>query len=53
MTGTVNILEIRCGSGHAIGVLELDNTSSLNALTLTMLKTIQQQVHHGCDSPGR
>ncbi|OBU16334.1 enoyl-CoA hydratase [Photobacterium aquimaris] len=46
MTGTVNILEIRCGSGHAIGVLELDNTSSLNALTLTMLKTIQQQLLH-------
>ncbi|MEC6813484.1 enoyl-CoA hydratase/isomerase family protein [Photobacterium toruni] len=46
MTGTVNISEIRCGSGHAIGVLELDNTSSLNALTLTMLRTIQQQLLH-------
>ena len=46
MTGKVNISEIRCGSGHAIGVLELDNASSLNALTLTMLKTIQQQLLH-------
>ncbi|MCD9540998.1 enoyl-CoA hydratase/isomerase family protein [Photobacterium carnosum] len=46
MTGKVNIFEIRCGSGHAIGVLELDNASSLNALTLTMLRTIQQQLLH-------
>ena len=46
MTGKVNIFEIRCGSGHAIGVLELDNESSLNALTLTMLRTIQQQLLH-------
>ena len=46
MTGKVNIFEIQCGSGHAIGVLELDNASSLNALTLTMLRTIQQQLLH-------
>ncbi|MCD9537276.1 enoyl-CoA hydratase/isomerase family protein [Photobacterium carnosum] len=46
MTGKVNIFEIRCGSSHAIGVLELDNASSLNALTLTMLRTIQQQLLH-------
>ncbi|MBY3787852.1 enoyl-CoA hydratase/isomerase family protein [Photobacterium carnosum] len=46
MTGKVNVFEIRCGSGHAIGVLELDNASSLNALTLTMLRTIQQQLLH-------
>ena len=46
MTGTVNIFEIRCGSGHAVGVLELNNASSLNALTLTMLRTIQQQLLH-------
>ncbi|KJG59833.1 enoyl-CoA hydratase [Photobacterium kishitanii] len=46
MTGKVNISEIRCGSGHAVGVLELDNASSLNALTLTMLRTIQQQLLH-------
>ena len=46
MTGKVDIFEIRCSSGHAIGVLELDNESSLNALTLTMLKTIEQQLLH-------
>ncbi|OBU27222.1 enoyl-CoA hydratase/isomerase family protein [Photobacterium kishitanii] len=46
MTGKVNISEIRCSSGHAVGVLELDNASSLNALTLTMLRTIQQQLLH-------
>nr|WP_265339942.1 enoyl-CoA hydratase/isomerase family protein [Photobacterium angustum] len=40
MTGMVNVSYIRCTDGHSIGVLELDNPSSLNALTLNMHKTI-------------
>ncbi|EAR56792.1 putative enoyl-CoA hydratase [Photobacterium sp. SKA34] len=42
MTGMVNVSYIRCTDGHSIGVLELDNPSSLNALTLNMHKTIYQ-----------
>ncbi|MCG3862594.1 MULTISPECIES: enoyl-CoA hydratase/isomerase family protein [unclassified Photobacterium] len=42
MTGIVNVSYIRCIDGHKIGVLELDNPSSLNALTLNMHKTMYQ-----------
>ncbi|WP_061014009.1 enoyl-CoA hydratase/isomerase family protein [Photobacterium leiognathi] len=42
MTGVVNVSYLRCVDGHNIGVLELDNPESLNALTLNMHKTLHQ-----------
>lgn len=44
MTGIVKVSEVDCYSGHRIGILTLDNTAALNALTLTMLQTIQHQL---------
>ncbi|OAN13146.1 enoyl-CoA hydratase [Photobacterium jeanii] len=44
MAGTVNFQQLSCTSGHQIGVAELDNTSSLNALTYDMIKLLYTQL---------
>ncbi|PSW05417.1 enoyl-CoA hydratase/isomerase family protein [Photobacterium lipolyticum] len=44
MTGKVSFTELDCSSGHRIGVAELDNTASLNALTLDMLKQLKEKL---------
>lgn len=44
MTGKVSFTELDCSSGHRIGVAELDNTASLNALTLDMLKQLKDRL---------
>ena len=44
MTGKVSFTELDCSSGHKIGVAELDNTASLNALTLDMLKQLKEKL---------
>lgn len=44
MSGTVNFSELGCTDGHKIGVAELDNPASLNALSLTMLEQLKQQL---------
>ena len=44
MTGKVNISELDCVDGHKIGIAELDNPASLNALTLDMLKQLKSSL---------
>ncbi|MEJ2764918.1 enoyl-CoA hydratase/isomerase family protein [Photobacterium sp. MCCC 1A19761] len=45
MAGKVNFQELVCHSGgYKIGVAELDNPGSLNALTLEMLKQLKSQL---------
>lgn len=45
MTGKVNFQELAChGGSNKIGVAELDNPGSLNALTLGMLKQLKSQL---------
>ncbi|WP_299013121.1 enoyl-CoA hydratase/isomerase family protein [uncultured Photobacterium sp.] len=44
MAGNVNFSELSCNSGNKIGVAELDNPASLNALTLEMLKQLKAKL---------
>ncbi|MCW8329308.1 enoyl-CoA hydratase/isomerase family protein [Photobacterium sp. SDRW27] len=44
MAGKVNFSKLACISGHNIGVAELDNPTSLNALTLDMLKQLKMML---------
>lgn len=44
MSGTVNFSELECLDGNKIGIAELDNPASLNALSLTMLEHLKQQL---------
>lgn len=44
MVGKVNFSELECTSGGKIGVAELDNPASLNALTLDMLKQLKAKL---------
>ncbi len=44
MVGKVNFSELDCTHGGKIGVAELDNPASLNALTLDMLKQLKAKL---------
>ncbi|HCG8160322.1 TPA: enoyl-CoA hydratase/isomerase family protein [Vibrio parahaemolyticus] len=44
MTGTVNVSQIECADGSAIGVLELDNPAALNALSYVMIEQLYNQL---------
>jgi enoyl-CoA hydratase/carnithine racemase len=44
MAGKINVSEIKTNSGHIVGVLEIENKGSLNALTLNMLQTMKNQL---------
>ncbi|MCG7496234.1 enoyl-CoA hydratase/isomerase family protein [Vibrio sp. Of7-15] len=44
MSGTVNFSELECMDGHKVGIAELDNPASLNALSLTMLEKLKHQL---------
>jgi enoyl-CoA hydratase/carnithine racemase len=45
MTSKVNVSQIECADGSAIGVLELDNPSALNALTYVMIEQLYNQLN--------
>ncbi|MCG7588532.1 enoyl-CoA hydratase/isomerase family protein [Photobacterium sp. OFAV2-7] len=44
MVGKVNCSELDCVDGNKIGVVELDNPASLNALTLDMLRQLKAKL---------
>lgn len=44
MVGKVNCSELDCVDGNKIGVVELDNPTSLNALTLDMLRQLKTKL---------
>lgn len=44
MEGTVNFSELVCPCGSKVGIAELDNPGSLNALTLNMLKQLKEKL---------
>ena len=44
MIGTVNVSQIECADGYAIGVLELDNPAALNALSYVMIEQLYNQL---------
>ncbi|MGF1703374.1 enoyl-CoA hydratase/isomerase family protein [Photobacterium makurazakiensis] len=46
MDAKVNISEMACQDGHQIGVAELDNPASLNALTMGMLSQLYEALLH-------
>ncbi|MGF1727168.1 enoyl-CoA hydratase/isomerase family protein [Photobacterium nomapromontoriensis] len=46
MTATVNIRECLCDDGHKIAIAELDNPTSLNALTYDMLAQLNEALTH-------
>ena len=49
MSGMVNISELDCGGGFKFGVAELNNPSSLNALTYEMLVVLNDALRHWQD----
>lgn len=44
MTSKVNVSQIECADGSAIGVLELDNPAALNALSYEMIEQLYNQL---------
>ncbi|UTM60046.1 enoyl-CoA hydratase/isomerase family protein [Photobacterium sp. CCB-ST2H9] len=44
MTGTMTFSELECGRGKRIGIAAIDNPSSLNALTLEMLRQLSARL---------
>lgn len=49
MAGQVNIQELPCKNGRKIGIAELDNPSSLNALSYDMLVQLHEALLHWQD----